>query len=276
MQTTEVLNNILSAENAQELALRNRLSEKYPVDIERIIRIKGIKIEYAKILSDGLVKYDNNGPMIKINQNLSSNRKRYTIAHEFGHIILDELLKIYTENYLIILDMTKMQKKVEDFCSTFATSLMIPDEAIKEFRDWENISITNLQEKSDKLRISYTPLMRKVLEQAPYDSGFIWFDKKEENNFNNIQLYVNYAVFPKTKTFIQPKKRVPLEHPIHKYLGEVQERLYENVQFKIKTFYDERSILIKDFGRKLLVIVLPKEISTKNMLKQKDLTLFSF
>lgn len=269
----EILNNILSAENAHELALKHRLSKKYPVDIEKIIKTEGIRLEYTKIVSDGLIKYDKKGPIIRINQELSLNRKRYTIAHEFGHIVLDKLLKNDNGSF----DTTKVRKRVEDFCSTFATSLMIPDDAIKEFRDWKNISISNLQKKSDELKISFTPLIRRVLEQAPFDSGFIWFNKKVEgNNPNNIQLYVNYAVFPKTKTFILPNKKVPSEHPIHKYLGEIEERLYENVQFKIKTFCDERSILIKDFGKKLLVIVLPKEVPTRDILKKKNLTLFSF
>jgi Zn-dependent peptidase ImmA (M78 family) len=273
MLVTNILNNILSAENAHELALKYRLSKRYPVDIEKIIKNEGIRLEYTKIMSDGLIKYDKKGPIIKINQELSYNRKRYTIAHEFGHIVLDKLLK----NDNGAFDTTKMRKKVEDFCSSFASSLMIPDDAIKEFRDWKNISISNLQKKSDELKISFTPLVRMVLEQAPFDSGFIWFNKRiDENDPNKIQLYVNYAVFPKTKTFIQPNKKVPSEHPIHNYLGEIEERLYENVQFKIKTFCDERSILIKDFGKKLLVIVLPKEISTEDMLKKKNLTLFSF
>jgi Zn-dependent peptidase ImmA (M78 family) len=188
MLVTNILNNILSAENAHELALKYRLSKRYPVDIEKIIKNEGIRLEYTKIMSDGLIKYDKKGPIIKINQELSYNRKRYTIAHEFGHIVLDKLLK----NDNGAFDTTKMRKKVEDFCSSFASSLMIPDDAIKEFRDWKNISISNLQKKSDELKISFTPLVRMVLEQAPFDSGFIWFNKRiDENDPNKIQLYVN-------------------------------------------------------------------------------------
>jgi Zn-dependent peptidase ImmA (M78 family) len=277
MNSNEAFISFFATIDAQELAIQHRASENYPINIEKLVKEKGIELQYANIISDGLVNFNRNHIVIKINSNLSHNRQRYTIAHEYGHVVLDAIFKKYISDEKIIIDSAKVRKIVEEFCNQFAAFLMIPDSAIKEFQKWENISIDNLQKKSRQLKISLTPLIRRVLEQAPYDSGFIWLKKVEtKDELNRFQLVVEYAVFPKNKIFIKPNLKVPRDHLLNQYLGEKQEEKYENVEFKIKTFSDKRSILIKDFGRKVLIIVLPTEIEIKSMLKRENVSIFNF
>jgi len=113
----------------------------FPVDIENIIKnLNGKIVEYEnENLSDGYIEYTNKGspPSFKIHLKKIKNnlRKRFTLAHELGHLILhmdffdEEARKKHDENYYrTIGNYTEKELQADEFAASF---LMPSKEFIK-------------------------------------------------------------------------------------------------------------------------------------------------
>ena len=60
---------------------------RYPVRIERIAKVHGIRIRYEPLDDElsGMIFFKDNQAVIGVNAHHNPNRQRYTIAHELGH-----------------------------------------------------------------------------------------------------------------------------------------------------------------------------------------------
>jgi Zn-dependent peptidase ImmA (M78 family) len=85
----------LAKRKAQEL-LRQGHVTKAPVSVERLASLLDAKIEFEPFegaMSGMVYRHETGGAIIGVNSVHSSNRQRFTIAHELGHLLLhrDEL-----------------------------------------------------------------------------------------------------------------------------------------------------------------------------------------
>lgn len=63
-----------------------------PVPVERIAKLRGIRVEYAPLDDElsGLAHIHDNVPIIGINALHAPNRQRFTLAHELAHVLLHQ------------------------------------------------------------------------------------------------------------------------------------------------------------------------------------------
>lgn len=93
----------------------------------------------------GVIEYDNDdtksNPRILINENISKERKLFTLAHELGHHFLHKGKKLRLDT----LDYSNSDKdtKEESEANYFAASLLVPKELL-EFRMSKGDSVTRL------------------------------------------------------------------------------------------------------------------------------------
>lgn len=122
--------------------------------------IKVLEIDEEENLFDGLATIVNDKfPVIVINKNFNVERKRFTLLHELGHLLLD----------LPECDV----KTIEAYCNRFAAEFLFPMKSvIKEFgikRD--NISLTELIEVQKKYGISISAIVYRLVDAGVFSEG---------------------------------------------------------------------------------------------------------
>lgn len=119
--------------------IRKQLKIDGPVkDICKILEKNGVIIvefDFGSSLFDGVSFISDNGyPIIIVNKNFSNDRKRFSIAHELGHIIMHSAITNLYPDY--------RNKEVE--ANIFASELLMPEIEIKN--DLRNLKLTELAE----------------------------------------------------------------------------------------------------------------------------------
>ena len=114
-------------------------------------KIKIIELSEVENKFDGLATYvDNKYPVIVLNKNFQVERKRFSLLHELGHILLDIS--------------SKCDMKEEDICHKFASEFLLPkNTVIEEFGGKrKHISFSELISIQEKYGISIKAIVYKL------------------------------------------------------------------------------------------------------------------
>lgn len=127
-------------ENKEKIVrkIANRVSDKYklypPVDFKEILLQKGIRYREEKLVTngDGYSDLRESDMEIVVNSDMDYlPRKRFTIAHELGHIFIgwhDDVTLCRTDNEYAAHNMLDIQEKE---ANVFASELLMPTEWVK-------------------------------------------------------------------------------------------------------------------------------------------------
>lgn len=167
----------------------------------KVIEIDGIDDNKDKF--DGLATFANNSiPVIVLNKSFSTERKRFTLFHELGHILLN------LEDC--------QDKQEEKFCNYFASEFLFPTQlVIREFGTTrEHISLEELKAIQEKYGISIQAIVYKLSEL-----GIITKEKYKQfhirlNSNRYLKDFVNKEVFP------TPEKSNRFERLIYRALAQ--------------------------------------------------------
>lgn len=147
---------VKNEEDVKSLAIRFRKDLKLGMDgivsiveVLESIGIKIIEIDYEPQFS-GTCNIADGIPVIIINQNMNQERKRLTILHELGHLLLS----------------FSQDADVEKLCTIFANEVLIPSEIFKSIigESRHGISLVELQSIQKDFGISIDALMAKAAE----------------------------------------------------------------------------------------------------------------
>ena len=114
-------------------------------------KIKVIEID-AHNSFDGLSGFANGkNPIIVLNKNFDSERKRFTALHELGHLLLN-------------FDSSIDEKQIESYCNLFASEMLISKDVFiqKIGMNRRDISLQELQDIQEQFGISIDALMYKA------------------------------------------------------------------------------------------------------------------
>ena len=168
--------NVKTIEEAKAFALEIRnllgLGNDGISNVIEVLEDNGIKvIEIPEDNNfDGLSGYANgNIPLIVVNGNFSSERKRYTALHELGHLLLNTPA-----------DMPA--KTVENICNIFASEMLLPSNVLttKMGSNRHDISLSELTDIQRQFGISVDDIMLSLREQGVItDRRYAGFQKKK-------------------------------------------------------------------------------------------------
>jgi len=136
--------------------------------------IKVIEVEDETLLFDGLATIiDEKYYVIVVNKSMPIERKRFTLLHELGHL----LLKIQTDE----------PKEKEKFCNNFASEMLLSEEIAKvEFGEKRSsINFEELKNVQEKYGISISAIIyklgdAKIISQEKVKSFYILVNTKPE------------------------------------------------------------------------------------------------
>jgi hypothetical protein len=105
-----------------------RVPSSPPVDAERLAYLMGVSaVDEAELVEDGRLECLDGVPRILVRRGLSAARRRFTVGHELGHLLLvDQTTGLVARRALPVTD------QVERFCDNFAAALLLPRRWITE------------------------------------------------------------------------------------------------------------------------------------------------
>jgi Zn-dependent peptidase ImmA (M78 family) len=123
-------------EAAREI-IRERGISKPPIHIEDIARTYAIEILRHRFEGpeSGFALRNNNRWYIGVNTQTSRRRQRFTIAHEFGHLLLHKGKQIIVDQAVLRVDLrnhvSSMGTDIEEIeANTFAAALLMPERIV--------------------------------------------------------------------------------------------------------------------------------------------------
>lgn len=122
-----------------------RIYNQYPVPIEKVAEHYGFNVLEANLsssisgyilINDEFIEKYNSNKIILVNSNNTYKRRRFTIAHELGHYLL-EVDK--DDRYYAFRDETNQGNDHERAADSFAANLLMPEKLInKEIENYKN------------------------------------------------------------------------------------------------------------------------------------------
>lgn len=171
---------------ADEMRMMLKLGSDGISNVIEVLEENGVKvIEISEDESfEGLSGYANeNIPVIVINDNLSSERKRFTLLHELGHLLMK-----FREDV--------SAKEIENFCNIFASELLLPSAVIfsrlgNRRHDISLAELTDLQKQYGiTIDVIMTALCRlEVITGRRYD-GYL----KKKRSFPDFKAIVECSI----------------------------------------------------------------------------------
>lgn len=111
-----------------------------PVNVGRLARLPKIRVEtqprWRMPALAGFSQWANRRWLIVINQDNSAGRRRFTLAHEFKHI-LDHPVKDLAYTRLGDSDLRRREREIEQICDHFAACLLMPELAV--IQGWDQL-----------------------------------------------------------------------------------------------------------------------------------------
>lgn len=131
---------VVAEDLARNLLKRLNISSHPPVDLNKVAKLMGVtRIIPRKQVEEGRLERNRAGTLIYVRAGSSFARRRFTIAHEIGHLLLsgdNEALQAYR---------SRTRTTEERFCDDFAAALLIPS-------DWVSSQFNHLPRNLDTVR----------------------------------------------------------------------------------------------------------------------------
>lgn len=243
-----------------EIKLAKRLIEKYnlapPIDIFSLVkRYANVKFEYIDYDVDGIsfyLKHRIKKPLIIINKNRSLNRIRFTLSHEFGHVIIPwHTGTIIDETEIPI----RFNRYTEREANRFASELLIPTNWVMDKFIKNNDIESLIKYIVKKAKVSSIAVNIKLINCLPKNYIFV-----QVSNDNKV-IYTGrsqetLANEPKCGSVIEIKNLYPYYEQLFKFIIEgnnyIWLKLPDNASLpNLNTDKDWRKILdiiIADIG----------------------------
>jgi len=127
----------MKADRKAVALLRQLKFRKVPIDVERVARHLGVRIELADLGEEcsGALLRKGSAAVIGVNYSHHPNRQRFTIAHELGHFVLHKGDK-YIDNGMATVQFRNAESSSgtqleEREANQFAAALLMPDNLIR-------------------------------------------------------------------------------------------------------------------------------------------------
>ncbi len=141
--------------------LSDSKKQKYPLNIEKIIREHNIEICKEDMDYDisGYIEKRETKWVIGVNKYHSPQRQRFTLAHEFAHYVLHSHIVRNQKHEDLSLFRSNEVNPIEIEANDFAGELLIPNE---EFKTFIREGIKKIGDLADKFNVSISAVRYKA------------------------------------------------------------------------------------------------------------------
>ncbi len=159
-----------------------------PVDLVSAAKYLGIDqvIEVQTTSFDGLLSVTKSGTyIVNIRSDQSPTRKRFTLAHEVGHLVLNRSLRadenIPRTERLVCTATSAEEKAEERLCDIVATELIMPCGAFLKVMEETGVCASTVPIIAKHFGVSLQAACRRILALLSYDIGMgVWTKNSED------------------------------------------------------------------------------------------------
>ena len=160
---------------ARDLLFNNGFDDLIDFPLELFASGLGATIIFKPLVnSDGRIIFGKKNTIIEINDDITlEQKKRFTIAHEIGHLIMHKGIDIHNDNETTTSWFNNKEKqakngRVEYEANQFASELLMPSFIFHEKQKGKKFSPQLLRDLSDYFKTSLTSVAFKYLELGDY------------------------------------------------------------------------------------------------------------
>lgn len=159
-----------------------------PVDLVSAAKYLGIEqvIEMQTTSFDGLLSVTKSGNyIVNIRRDQSPTRKRFTLAHEVGHIVLNRSVRASKDappaEKLVCRAASAEERAEERLCDIVATELIMPRGAFLKAMEETGVSASTVPTIAMHFGVSLQAACRRILALLSYDIGMgVWTRNSED------------------------------------------------------------------------------------------------
>lgn len=142
-----------------------------PVDVGVIIDLPRVEVvvDIMPPTHSGHTAFERGKWVIHVNRLESTNRRRFTLAHEFKHIIDHQLRSVLYQD----LPMRSSEDRVEDICDYFAGCFLVPGPWLKSL--WYG-GQQNIRELARLFRVSEACMTVRLAQTGLLETGYRYSD----------------------------------------------------------------------------------------------------
>lgn len=112
----------------------------------------------------GFCLFDNEFPVVYVNNSMPKTRQIFTLFHELAHILFFTSGIDIVDDYYIE-ELTQADKKIEVFCNMFAASFLVPDKDFDFTLNRRPFNLELISEIADEYLVSREVVLRKLLNR---------------------------------------------------------------------------------------------------------------
>lgn len=179
----QILNNLLKE---ARINIVRAGCEDLPIDLNKLAKHFGIEEIRETILDNkgkGRIINENGVFKIEINKKLPSDKKRFVIAHELSHFIVEK--KEIKKNPRRVSRMSQKDKMsfkmIEEFCDIIAEEVLLPEKYLLNKIGSSNPSIKIVDEISKETKNTLELVAKKVIDTGLWRCRFFWWKIINEN-----------------------------------------------------------------------------------------------
>jgi hypothetical protein len=134
-----------------------------PFPLKPIFKLLNARLEQAEIESAGRLDIDQDGYRVVVRRSESYGRRRFTAAHELGHILIYNALADEPEA-VRALRRGERHEAVEHLCDLAAAELLLPREPFAQALESRTFSAESLVSLHELFQVSWAALLRRICE----------------------------------------------------------------------------------------------------------------
>lgn len=112
----------------------------------------------------GFCLYDDEFPIVYVNNSMPKTRQIFTLFHELAHILFFTSGIDIVDDYYIE-ELTQANKEIEVFCNMFAASFLVPDKDFELTLNRRSFSLDLISDIADEYLVSREVVLRKLLNR---------------------------------------------------------------------------------------------------------------
>lgn len=155
-----------------------------PTDLSKLASHLGIiDIRSCPLTTAGRIVDAPEGRIIEVNSGDSPERQNFSVAHELGHLIVEELGVFSGQLHRVtpLYQRPKFSSKMERLCDVAAAEILVPITWLRNLLRRKAPSITTVGEIAHECRTSLEVASRRVAAAGIWHCRFIWWDWDGKN-----------------------------------------------------------------------------------------------
>ncbi|MFG0274078.1 MAG: ImmA/IrrE family metallo-endopeptidase [Phycisphaerales bacterium] len=169
-----------------------------PVDLVRLAGALGVaRITERPLPCDAMLipKQGSDEYEIALNQAASTERQRFSLAHELGHVVLHRLVPDTRSLATRSLFIAPGNRIEEDLCDFIACELLMPADEVVRATHHSHLSIETILRAAGQLRSSLSAVSRRIAELYNIDFALLTIVRNERWN-TQVRVLKNFASHP--------------------------------------------------------------------------------